>query len=496
MAELKWALDYIKNASNELKNNYIGGEWVRGGGPSYGSINPANNEVLGCFAAASVEDVDAAVKAARKALSGPWGKSITNRERGRMMMHLARDIEARRSKLATLETLDNGKLYTESLADVDSLVELLEYYAGWVDKHHGDVYPVPGQFLSYARKEPMGVCGQIIPWNFPIDMAAYKLAPALATGNTIVIKPSEITSFSLMYIMDIIHDSGLLPEGVLNMVLGGADIGEAMGRHMDIDKIAFTGSTAVGRKLLTYAAESNLKPVSLELGGKSPNIIFADAPDLDFAISRSFDIMFFGKGEKCSEPTRLFVERPVYEKVLSGLTEKYNKWKVGDPFNPAMHQGAQISQVHFDKIMGYIALGKEEGGKLLCGGDRNIEGDNAKGWFINPTIFYDCHNKMRIAQEEIFGPVLSVIPFDNEDEVVNMANDCAYGLGSGFWTNDVSRTQRVANAIKAGMVFINRYGCYDAASPFGGIKESGWGQELAKTSLDLYTRNKVVWYYY
>lgn len=311
-----------------------------------------------------------------------------------------------------------------------------------------------------------------------------------------VIKPSSFTSFSLVRLFEIFHESGLLPEGVINLIVGRGSIGTFITRHPRVDKVAFTGSTAVGRKLVHDSADSNLKTISLELGGKSPNIIFADAPDMDWAIERSFVAMFYGKGEKCSEPTRLLIQKPVYEKVLAGMAERYKTWKVGDPFDPTSNQGAQVSKEHFESIMRYIEIGKAEGGRLVCGGDRNVEGSNADGYFINPTIFADCNNQMRIAREEIFGPVLTVIPFETEEEAIRIANDSPYGLAAGFWTNDVARTQRMSKALQAGQIFINKYGCYEHTSPFGGYKQSGWGMECGNLSLDLYTKRKSIWYAY
>jgi aldehyde dehydrogenase (NAD+) len=327
-------------------------------------------------------------------------------------------------------------------------------------------------------------------------MAGYKLAPALAMGNSVVIKPSSVTSFSLIRLFELIDEAGLLPAGVLNLILGPGAMAGHLTRHPEVDKIAFTGSTQVGRQLVHDSADSNLKTVSLELGGKSPNIIFADAPDLDAAINRSFRLMFSGKGEKCSEPTRLLVEREVYDEVLAGLQAHAETWRVGDPFSDWSDQGPQVSAEHFRKVLDYIEIGKAEGAKLLCGGGRNADPANASGHYIDPTIFYDCTSAMRIATEEIFGPVLAVLPFSGEAEAIEIANDTPYGLAAGLWTADIGRSQRVANALQAGQVFINRYGCYDHASPFGGWKESGWGQELARASLGLYTKPKAIWYAY
>ncbi len=489
---IEWAKNWLK----DTKSCYINGEWVMASGSKVESYNPATGELNGTLQGASEADVNAAVQAAREAFdNGPW-KTMPLRERGAIMRKLAVILRENCEEIATIETLDNGKLFTESLEDVENVATFMDYYSGWVDKHYGDVNPVSGNFFSYTIYEPIGVCGQIIPWNYPMDMAGFKLGPALAMGNTIVMKPSSVTSFSMIRFVELIHEAGILPKGVLNLIVGKGSVGSFISRHEQVDKLAFTGSTGVGRTLIHDSADSNMKPLTLELGGKSPNIIFADAPDLDFAISRSFVAMFCGKGEKCSEPTRLFVERPVYQKVVDGLVEQAKSWKVGDPFDPSNHQGAQVSKDHFDSIMNYIEIGKQEGARLVCGGDRNVEGSNANGYFINPTIFADCTNEMRISREEIFGPVLVVIPFDTEEEAVAMANDSPYGLAAGFWTADIARTQRVAKQLQAGQIFINRYGNYDPASPFGGNKTSGWGKECAKVSLENYTHAKAIWYAY
>ncbi|MEE0511839.1 MAG: aldehyde dehydrogenase family protein [Peptococcaceae bacterium] len=489
----EWAQEWLK----DVKSIYIGGQWVEGSGELKESVNPATGQVIGQFRCANEEDVDRAVAAAREAFDhGPWTSDITHKERGVIMRKLSALIREHVEELATLETLDNGKTFQEGCEDVVNVADFFDYYSGWCDKYYGDVNPVMGNFMSYTVREPVGVCGQIIPWNYPMDMTGYKLAPALAMRNTVVIKPSSVTSFSLIRLFEIFDESGLLPAGVLNLILGKGSVGSYITRHPLVDKVAFTGSTAVGRQLVHDSADSNLKTLSLELGGKSPNIIFEDAPDLDWAIERSFVAMFSGKGEKCSEPTRLLVQRSIYDRVLEGLAERAKTWKVGDPFDPTTNQGAQVSKEHFESIMRYIEIGKNEGGRLLCGGDRNVEGSNANGYFINPTIFVDCNNQMRIAREEIFGPVLTVIPFDTEEEAIAIANDSPYGLGAGFWTNDVARTQRVSKALKAGQIFINKYGCYEHTSPFGGYKESGWGMECGNLSLDLYTKRKSIWIAY
>ncbi len=489
--KLEWASQWLKST----KHLYINGSWVPGtSGETVETVNPANGKAIGAFAAASKEDVDAAVRAARAAFeSGEW-KGMSRKERARRLRRISDLIRQHQDELATLESLDNGKLYKEAYwDDVEECADLFEYYAGWTDKYYGEVNPVEGNFTSWTTRDPIGVCGQIVPWNFPIDMAVWKLSPALAMGNTVVLKPSSATSLSVIRLYELIHEAGILPPGVINLILGEGKIGTYITTHMDVDKVSFTGSTAVGKQLVHDSADSNLKPVTLELGGKSPNIIFADAPDLEGAIERSFYALFTHKGEKCSAPTRLFVQRPVYDQVVEGIAKYAERYKCGDPFDPASDQGPQVSKAHMERILRYIEIGKEEGARVAAGGYRDTEGSNAEGYFVRPTVFADVTNDMQIAQEEIFGPVLCIIPFDTEDEAVQMANDTIYGLAAGLWTNDVARAHRVAKRLNAGQVFVNRYGCYDFASPFGGFKQSGWGKEYAIHSLASYTKMKAIW---
>lgn len=490
-AKLEWAYEWLK----ETKHLYINGAWRPGSsGKTIESVNPANGKVIGTFTGASREDVDAAVRAARAAFEGGEWHEMSRKERGRRLRQISDLIRQHQDELATLESLDNGKLYKESyMDDVQEAADIFEYYAGWTDKYYGEYNPVEGNFVSWTTRDPVGVCGQIVPWNFPIDMAAWKLSPALAMGNTVVLKPSSVTSLSAIRLFEIIHEAGILPPGVINLILGEGSVGTYISTHMDVDKVSFTGSTVVGKQLVHDSADSNLKPVTLELGGKSPNIIFADAPNLEGAIERSFYGLFTHKGEKCSAPTRLLVQRPVYDQVVEGLAKYASSYKLGDPFDPASDQGPQVSQAHMERILRYIEIGKAEGARLVAGGYRDTEGANAEGYFVRPTVFADVKSNMTIAQEEIFGPVLCVIPFDTEEEAVQIANDTIYGLAAGLWTNDVARAHRVAKRLNAGQVFVNRYGCYDFASPFGGFKQSGWGKEYAIHSLASYTKMKAIW---
>ncbi|MFH7819723.1 aldehyde dehydrogenase family protein [Neobacillus thermocopriae] len=492
--KLEWAKEWLLTT----KKLYINGEWVNSSSDKLiESINPANGQINGTFQAASKADVDKAVVAAQEAFEhGPWS-TTSRKERAKIMRKIADLMDQHRAELATIETLDNGKLYTESYHDaVGEAVNIFEYYAGWTDKYYGEMNPVEGDFLSITTRDPIGVCGQILPFNFPLDMAAWKLAPALAMGNTVLIKPSEKTSFSVIRLFELIDEANLLPKGVINLILGDGEVGEAIATHMNIDKVAFTGSTEIGKKLVHHSADSNLKPITLELGGKSPNIIFNDAPDLDKAIEGSFYGLFTHKGEKCSAPTRLFAHVDVYDKVVEKMAKLADSYVVGDPFDPRSQQGAQISEEHMQRILRYIESGVSEGARLVAGGKRDLTGDNAKGFFIRPTVFADVDNKMKIAQEEIFGPVLCIIPFKTEEEVIAMANDTIYGLAAGLWTNDVSRAHRVSKKLNAGMIFVNKYGCYDFASPFGGLKQSGWGKEYAIHSLQSYTKQKAIWFAY
>ncbi|HEX7957684.1 MAG TPA: aldehyde dehydrogenase family protein, partial [Pyrinomonadaceae bacterium] len=402
-------------------------------------------------------------------------------------------IEAKTPELAALETSDNGKPIKEtSYVDLPQVVENFEYFAGWATKIEGETIPVPGQMFLYTLREPVGVCGQIIPWNFPLLMAAWKLAPALAAGNTVVLKPAEQTPVGAMELASLIQEAGF-PDGVVNIVPGfGETAGAALASHPDIDKVAFTGSTEVG-KIIARAAADNLTKVSLELGGKAPNIVFADA-DIDQAVSGAMMGIFFNQGQVCCAGSRLFLDASVKDEFLDRFKERAGRVKVGDPMDKNTQMGPQVSEEQLNRIKGYVDIAKGEGAQVLSGGcPPQLEGDFQKGFFFQPTIFGDVTNSMRVAQEEIFGPVVSVITFEDEDDLIKQANEVVYGLSAGIWTKDITRAHRFARAVKAGTVWINTYNMFNAASPFGGYKQSGYGREMGKHALEMYTNVKSVW---
>ena len=468
----------------------IDNEWCDAvSGKTFAVTNPATEETLAQVAEGDREDINRAVLAARKAFEGgPWAR-MNARDRGRVLMRLANLVDKHKEELARLETQNNGKPIAETTAaDLPLTIETFEYYAGLADKIHGDTIPVSGNFLNYTLREPAGVVGQIIPWNFPLLMAAWKLGPALATGCTVVLKPAEQTPLTALRLGELLIEAGV-PKGVVNIVPGyGPTAGAALAGHPDVDKIAFTGSTEVGRIVMRLAAESNLKRVSLELGGKAPNIVFADA-DLDAAVLGAGRGIFFNQGEVCCAGSRLFIEDSIHDKFLAKFKDHAEKIVVGDPMNPATQMGAQVSKEQYDKILGLIKKGKEEGAKLLTGGGPAKD----KGYFLKPTIFQGVRNDMTIAREEIFGPVTCAIPFKGTEGLVAQANDTIYGLSAGVWTRDIAKAHRFARDIKAGTVWVNCYNCFDASSPFGGFKQSGFGRELGKYALELYTQVKSVW---
>jgi len=466
----------------------INGNWVpAASGKTFETINPATEEVIAQVAEGDQADVDLAVKAARNALeNGPWGK-IDARERGRLMYRLADLIEGELDELAALETLDNGKPVTDSRgADLPLTIDCLRYYAGYADKIHGQTIPVRGNFLTYTRREPVGVVGQIIPWNFPMLMTAWKWGPALAAGCTIVMKPAEQTPLTCLRMGRLAQKAGI-PEGVINIIPGyGPTAGASIVKHPDVDKVAFTGEDQTA-KIIMKDASQTLKRLTFELGGKSPNIVFADA-DLDAAAAGAHFALYFNQGQCCCAGSRLFVEDKIHDQFVDQLVELNESRKLGDPLDPETQQGPQIDQAQFDKIMHFVDVGREEGAKCLTGGKRFGE----RGYFVEPTLFTDVEDGMDIAKSEIFGPVLSVLRFKDIDEVVQRGNATHFGLAAAVWTRDVSKAHRLAAELKAGTVWVNCYDVFDAAAPFGGFKRSGMGRELGEKGLDAYTETKTV----
>src|SRR5687768_16437042 len=472
---------------------FIDGQWVDAvSGKTFTTPNPATGENLAEVSEADKADIDKAVNAARRAFEGKWSK-MSARDRGRILYKLAKLIEEHSAELAALETADNGKPIKESTyVDLPQVAENFEYFAGWATKIEGETIPVPGQMFNYTLREPVGVCGQIIPWNFPLLMAAWKLAPALAAGNTVVLKPAEQTPVNAMELGKLIEQAGF-PEGVVNIVPGyGETAGAALAAHPGIDKVAFTGSTEVG-KLVAKSAANNLTRVSLELGGKAPNIVFADA-DMEQAVSGAMMGIFFNQGQVCCAGSRLFVQDQVKDEFLERLKEKSAKIVVGNPMDPGTQMGPQVSEEQLNRIKGYCDIAQKEGASVVTGGcPPQLDPEFQKGYFFQPTIFGDVNNQMRVAQEEIFGPVVSMLSFKDEDDLIKQANETIYGLSAGIWTSNITRAHRFAKEIKAGVIWINTYNMFNAASPFGGYKQSGYGREMGKHALEMYTNVKSVW---
>jgi aldehyde dehydrogenase (NAD+) len=457
-------------------------------GATFRTINPATEETLTEVAEGRAEDVDRAVKAARRAFSsGPW-PSVSSADRGRLLWKIGDLLEERLAEIAGIETLDSGKTITEaSRVDVPLAADCFRYFAGFASKIEGETVPVRGPSFNYTLREPIGVIGQIIPWNFPLLLAAWKVAPALAAGNTVVLKPAEQTPLTALRLAAIAQDAGL-PPGVLNVVPGyGPVAGAALVDHPGVDKIAFTGSTPVGQEIMRRAA-GTLKRVTLELGGKSPNVVFADA-DLDAAVRGASTGIFYNKGEVCTAGSRLFLEEPLHDAFLDRLQAHTARLKQGDPLDPKTRLGPQVSEAQMRRVLSYVDKGKQEGARLVLGGSRAP----GRGFFVQPTIFDDVTPRMTIAREEIFGPVLSVMRFKDLDDVVRAANDTAYGLAAAVWTRDIKKAHRAARLLQAGTVWINTYGLYDSAMPFGGCKMSGFGRELGRHGLMEYTQTKSVW---
>jgi len=467
----------------------INNQWVEStSGKSFPTINPATDLEICPVAEADTADVDKAVHAARAAFEkGPW-RRMSASERGQLLHRLADLMEKNADELARLEALDNGKPYhVAKAADLPLSIACYRYYAGWADKIQGKTIPIAGNYFCYTRHEPVGVVGQIIPWNFPLLMQAWKLGPALAAGNTVVLKPAEQTPLSALRVGELIIEAGF-PPGVVNVLPGyGPTAGAAIAWHHGIDKVAFTGSTEVGHLIMEAAARSNLKRVTLELGGKSPNIVFADA-DMDQAIEGAHFALFFNQGQCCCAGSRTFVEAKAYDEFVEKSVARAKARKVGDPFDPTSEQGPQVDDVQFEKVIGYIEAGKKDGASLLAGGNRV----GNRGFFIEPTVFADVKDNMKIAQEEIFGPVMSILKFNDIEEVVERSNRTEYGLAAAVWTRDIGKAYAVANNVRAGTVWVNCYDVFDAAAPFGGFKQSGMGRELGEYGLQQYTEVKTV----
>jgi len=461
-------------------------------GKTFPTYNPATGEIMAQVAEGDREDIDRAVKAARNAFENPAWADMSPSQRGRLIWKLADLLEARTEEFAQIESLDNGKpLAIARVADVPLAVDLFRYMAGWATKIEGNSIPISAgtkriQYFAYTRREPVGVVGQIIPWNFPLLMAAWKLGPALATGCCVVLKPAEQTPLSALLLAELIAEAGF-PEGVVNVVTGyGETAGAALAAHPDVDKVAFTGSTEVG-KLIVQAAAGNLKKVSLELGGKSPNIVFDDA-DMRSTVSGAASAIFFNHGQCCCAGSRLYVEKDMFDQVVEGVAEQAKKIRVGPGFEPDTNMGPLVSQEQLNRVCSYLESGFSEGAEAVVGGKKK----DGAGYFVEPTVLVKTNPNMKVVREEIFGPVVTASPFTDLDKLVAEANNSEYGLAAGVWTRDISKAHRLANKLRAGTVWINCYNVFDAALPFGGYKQSGWGREMGHEVLEMYTEVKAV----
>jgi acyl-CoA reductase-like NAD-dependent aldehyde dehydrogenase len=470
---------------------YINGEWrLAETGQLIDVINPATEEVIASVASAGSGDVDAAVAAARAALEGPWSR-LPARERGRIIWQIGERLMARADEIARLETLHNGKPISESRSiEIPAAAECFQYYAGWADKIHGETIPVKGAYLTYSLREPVGVVAAIVPWNFPLLLTAWKVAPALACGNTVIVKPATQTPLTALALAEVAAEVGL-PPGVLNVLTGpGSSIGAALVAHPGIDKIAFTGDTGTGKGIMRNSAET-LKRITLELGGKSPNIVFPDA-DIEAAVRGATTGIFYGKGEVCAAGSRLLVDRRIKDEFIDKVSARAKKMAPGDPMDPKTRFGAISSRKQMETVLRYIDIGKREGASLVAGGSRTDIG-TGKGYFVQPTVFANVEPSMTIAREEIFGPVLATIDFADVDEAIARANDSEYGLAAAVWTRDIKKAHYVAHRLQAGTVWVNTYNIYDTAASFGGYKRSGFGREMGVHALEHYTQLKTVW---
>src|SRR5688572_27266209 len=481
------AWDLMKDS----KKLFINNEWhPSSSGKTMPVVNPATEEVIAEVPAADKSDVDRAVAAARAALNGPWGQ-MSARERGRLVRRLGERLMERADDVSRLETLHNGKPISESRhIEIPAAAECFEYYGGWADKVMGETVPVKGNYLNYTLREPLGVCAAIVPWNFPLLIAVWKIAPALACGNTIIVKPASQTPLTALALGEIALEVGL-PPGVFNVLTGpGAKLGQAIVEHPGIDKIAFTGDTSTGKAIMKSAADT-LKKITLELGGKSPNIVLPDA-DLEAAIRGATIGIFYGKGEVCAAGSRLLVDKSIKNEFIDKLAARAKKMVAGDPMDPKTRFGALSSKKQMETVLRYVESARSEGATLVAGGSRTDIG-TGKGYFVQPTVFADVTPEMTIAREEIFGPVLATIEFADLDEAIARANDSPYGLAAGVWTRDIKKAHYVARRLQAGTVWVNTYNVYDTAAPFGGYKQSGFGREMSAHALEHYTQVKSVW---
>ncbi len=481
----------LSTTAIDQKKLLINNEWRdASGGKTMDVVNPATEEVIATVASATKDDLDAAVAAARAALNGPWGR-MSARDRGRLVSKLADRLSERADEVARLETLHNGKPIFESRQiEIPAAADCLEYFAGWADKVMGETIPVRGNYLTYTLREPLGVVAAIVPWNFPLLLAVWKVAPALATGNVVILKPASQTPLTALALGEIAVEVGL-PPGVLNVITGsGATVGQAIVEHPGIDKIAFTGDTSTGKGIMRGAAET-LKKITLELGGKSPNIVFPDA-DLDAALRGATTGIFYGKGEVCAAGSRLLVDKSIKDQFMEKLAARAKKMVAGDPLDPKTRYGSLASKKQLETVQRYVDVAKKEGASLVAGGDRADIG-TGKGFFFQPTVFDNVTPQMTIAREEIFGPVLAAIEFADIDEAIARANDTQYGLAAAVWTRDVKKAHYVARRLQAGTVWINTYNVYDTAAPFGGYKASGFGREMSSHAIEHYTQVKSVW---
>jgi aldehyde dehydrogenase (NAD+) len=470
------------------QNLLIGGKRIpAGSGRYFDTVNPATEEIIGQVAEGDADDVDAAVKSARAALEGAWGR-MKGSERGAILLRWAELIRKHQDELVNLESLDSGKpVSAVRRQDMPAVLDTLTYYAGWADKINGQVIPTREDALTYTVREPVGVVGAIVPWNFPLMIGMWKIAPALACGCTVVLKPAELTSLTALRIGELALEAGL-PPGVLNIVPGfGKTAGQALVDHPDVDKITFTGSPGVGRRVLRGAA-GNLKRVTLELGGKSANIVFPDA-DLSPAVKAAAAGIFFNSGQVCSAGSRILVHKDIHGEFVERLAERANGITLGDPRDPATAMGPMVSEIQMNRVLDYIAIGQREGAKLVTGGARH----GNKGYFIAPTVFANVAHEMRISQEEIFGPVASVIAFETDDDAIRLANGTSYSLAAGVWSADAARTHRFAKRLRAGTVWVNTYGPTDVRLPWGGARDSGFGREHGDAAIQNFTEPKTVW---